>query len=674
MPLLIIESPNKIKKLQSILGKGWTVLATVGHFMKLAKKDMGIDSLFEPQYVIDSKKRDVVSRIKSESKNHKEIYIATDPDREGEGIAKHIFDLLPKKGKSIKRVRFNSITKSAVTSAIKNCGDIDLNLYNAQKARRITDRIVGYKVSPVMWKKGLTGTSAGRVQSVALDYISTREKEVRAFKPEEYWSVQADLGDFSVELRKIDDKDFNLDKSAATKIKKELSGEKLSVVSFSSKKRSVSAKPPFKTSTLQQEASSVLGWKSSKTMDVAQSLFGMGMITYHRTDSERTDSDKITSLRKNIDKFYGKKYVKNPMPVYGSSAGAQDAHEAIRPTYESQTQPLNLNEKKLLDLISGRFKASQMSDAVYDSVKAEFEATKDGKKYTFAVNGSLLDFDGFLKCYGTKKDDKLLPKMKKGSSFSISKVTANQHFTKAPPRYTDASLIKRLEKDGVGRPSTYATIIKTLEDRKYIKRAGKTLEATDVGIIVQEFLSGRLPDLVDSKFTSDMESSLDKISEGKLDYFKVMESFSKQLDLSLKKAIEKPLPDTLLSECECPKCESKMIKKISKHGPFLACTEWPKCSGTMKIDGSGDSNVELETGKECPKCSNILVKRKSKSGEFWGCKSFPECKHSEPIVDENTEMCDKCESPMVKRKGKYGFFLGCSGYPKCKNIKNIKLK
>ena len=673
MPLLIIESPNKIKKLQSILGNTYAVLATVGHFMKLSKKDMGIGPDFEPNYVIDPKKRDVVNRIKAEAKNHKDIYIATDPDREGEGIAKHIYDMLPKKGKKIKRVRFNAITKSAVKDAIKNCGDIDLNLYNAQKARRITDRIVGYKVSPVMWKKGLAGTSAGRVQSVALDYISSREKEVRAFKPDEYWSINSDLGDFTIELKKIDGKDFKLLKSDAQKIKKDLEGKSIKVLSVSSRKRTVSTKPPFKTSTLQQEASSLFGWKSSKTMDVAQSLFGMGMITYHRTDSERTDPQKLSSLRKNVEKFYGKNYLKNPAPSYGSSAGAQDAHEAIRPTYETVTQPLNLNEKKLLDLISSRFKASQMADAIYDSVKAEFKIKAKGKEYLFVVNGSSLDFDGFLKVYGSKKDDKLLPKMKKGEAFTMSKVNANQHFTKAPPRYTDASLIKKLEKEGVGRPSTYATIIKTLEDREYIKRSGKALEATEVGIIVQEFLSGRLPDLVDSKFTSSMEESLDKLADGSANYIDVMNSFSTTLGSALEKAIQNPLPDTLIcDDSECPKCTSKMIKKISKHGPFLACTEWPKCNGTLKIDGSGQSDVQLETGKECPKCSNILVKRKGKGGEFLGCKSFPECKHAEPIVDENTVMCDKCNSPMAKRKGRYGFFLGCSAYPKCKNIINIK--
>jgi len=672
MPLLIIESPNKIKKLQSILGSKFSVIASVGHFMRLAKKDMGFSTdTFEPKYEIDPKKRDVVRRIKEESKNHKEIYIATDPDREGEAIAKHIYDLISKKGKKIKRVRFNAITKSAVTSAIKNCGEIDMNLYNAQKARRITDRIVGYRVSPVMWKKGLAGTSAGRVQSVALQYISSREKEVIAFDPKEYWSIKSNMKDFSADLKKIDGEDFELDKKAAQKIKKELSGKKLKVLSVSKKKRSVSAKPPFKTSTLQQEASSAFGWKSSKTMDVAQSLFGMGMITYHRTDSERSDPQKIDSIRKKISKMYGAKYLKNPAPVYGGNA-AQDAHEAIRPTFESQVQPLNLNEKKLLDLISSRFKASQMSDAEYDSVRVELEVSSGGKKYLFVVNGSMLEFDGFLKVYGSKKDDELLPSLKKSQSIDIASVDANQHFTKAPPRYTDASLIKRLEKDGVGRPSTYASIIKTLEDREYIKRSGKSLMATDVGIIVEEFLSGRLPDLVNSDFTSKMEESLDKISEGNADYEKVMAGFYKTLSAALEVAMKNSLPETLITDHECSKCKSSMIKKISKHGPFLACTSWPKCNGTLKIDGSDSSNVSLETGKECPSCSNILIMRKGKLGSFWGCKSFPECKHTEPVVDENTVMCDKCNSPMVKRKGKYGFFHGCSSYPKCKNIMKVK--
>jgi len=672
MPLLIIESPNKIKKLQSILGNKFSVVATVGHFMKLSKKDMGFDDNFEPKYQIDPKKKDVVNRIKYEAKNHKDIFIATDPDREGEAIAKHIYDIIPKRGKNIKRVKFNSITKSAVRDAIKNCGEIDINLCNAQKARRITDRIVGYRVSPVMWKKGLAGTSAGRVQSVALQYISSREKAVRAFNPEEYWSITSNLNKFTVELKKIDNKDFTLSGKQAKAIAKDLKGKDISVISVSKKKRSVSARPPFKTSTLQQEASSTLGWRSSKAMDVAQSLFGMGMITYHRTDSERTDPEKLKSLRSKIEKMYGKKYLKNPAPKYGSSAGAQDAHEAIRPTFESQVQPLNLNEKKLLDLVSGRFKASQMSDAKYDSVRVELEVSEGGKKYTFVVSGSSLDFDGFLKVYGNRKSDNLLPAISKGQKFKIEKITPNQHFTKAPPRYTDASLVKRMEKDGVGRPSTYASIIKTLEGREYIKRVGKSLEATEIGIIVQEFLEGRLPDLVDPAFTSNMENSLDKISEGSADYLSIMSSFLKTLNIALDGAMTKNLPDTLISDHSCPKCNSKTIKKISKHGPFLACTSWPRCDGTLKIDGQGSSKVELKTGKECPKCSNILVLRKGKSGEFWGCKSFPECKHTEVVITEDTEMCDKCESPMAKRKGKYGFFLGCSSYPKCKNIRKLK--
>lgn len=408
-------------------------------------------------------------------------------------------------------------------------------------------------------------------------------------------------------------------------------------------------------------------------MDVAQSLFSMGMITYHRSDSERTEPEKVDFIRDKIEKIDGKKYLKTPKPVYGGNA-AQDAHEAIRPTFESSQQPMNLDEQKLYDLISSRFKASQMSDAQYSSVKAEFEITKNKKKYLFSAKGSTLNFDGFLKVYGSKKDDQLLPALAKGQSFDIKAVNPNQHFTKAPPRYTDAALIKRLEKEGVGRPSTYASIIQVLEDRDYISRSGKSLVATETGIIVQEFLSGRLPDLVDAEFTSKMESSLDLISEGKLDYEDVMKSFDEGLKKALAVANKGGLPDTLLTDCDCPKCSKKMIKKISKFGPFLACTGWPECSGTLKIDGSEGSKVELETGKPCPKCSNILVLRKSKSGEFWGCKSFPECKHSEPIINDDTVMCEKCNSPMAKRKGKYGFFLGCTGYPKCKNIVNIKKK
>jgi len=680
MPLVIIESPNKIKKLKSILGSNYDVVATVGHFMKLSKKDMGFDKeTFLPKYEVDSSKKDIVKNIKLFAKKHKEIYIATDPDREGEAIGKHIEDIIPKKGKKIYRVKFNAITKEAVKKAMKSPGTIDNNLYMAQMARRITDRIVGYKISPVMWKKGMANTSAGRVQSVALKFISDREKEVRAFKPEEYWSIDANFSEgFSAKLKKINEKDPKIankkESSDIVKILKKSSSVKVS--EYKTRKSKVSPKAPFTTSTLQQEASNKFSWPSKKTMSVAQNIFSHGLITYHRTDSTRIEQDKIDDVRERIESKHGAKYLSSSQNIYSNKDASQDAHEAIRPTYEP-VPAISQDEKRLLMLIKNRFEASQMKEAEYNRVSASIEIACGKDKYTFSVTGSTLVFDGFLKVYGNKSDDVLLPTLKKGQSLNIKDFSENQHFTKSSPRYTDASLIKLLEKEGVGRPSTYASIIETLVDREYVVRSKKTLTATETGIMISEFLSEKFEDITNPEFTSNMEKTLDEISNGSKNYSPIMKTFWLSLSDAIDEAMQSGLPTQFFTDHKCKKCESTMVKKISKHGPFLACSSWPNCNGTMKINGEGEVEESLETGKECPKCSNILVARNGKNGKFWGCKSFPVCKHTEQMEGENSEKedhgnCEKCNSPMAKRKGKYGFFLGCSAYPKCKNIKKIK--
>jgi DNA topoisomerase I len=676
MSLVIIESPNKIKKLKTILGSSFEVMATVGHFQKLSKKDLGFDhGTFEPNYVLDRTKSDLIKNIVSEAKKHDHIFIATDPDREGEAIAKHIHDRLPKKGKVIKRVKFNAITKDSVKKAMKNPTDIDMNLYMSQTARRLTDRIVGYMVSPVLWKKGLANTSAGRVQSVALKYISDLEKRVKDFKPETFWRIDCQFKEgYSANLVKIGSKSVDkLDKNTAIDSEKNLKAATYTVSSVLSKKRKVSPKPPFITSTLQQDASSRFNWPSKRTMSVAQNLFGAGLITYHRTDSIRVESEKITSLRDKVEKVYGKNYLSPNTRVWANKSAAQDAHEAIRPTFESAPTNMLPDEKKLLKLIIDRFKASQMSDAEIEKTTISIEAVNGKLKYTLQVSGDVVTFDGFSKVYGNKKDDVFLPATKKAATLNLVKVNNKSHQTKAPPRFTDASLVKKLEKEGVGRPSTYASIIDTLENRKYIERERKSLKATEVGIMISDYLSSNFASLISTDFTKKMEKTLDGMAAGDVKYVPVMKTFHKNIKDSVQSAVNLPLPKSFIVDDECPKCTSKMIKKISKHGPFLACTSWPKCNGTRNIDGT-DNKIEVETGKPCDKCGNIMIKRKGKNGDFWGCKSFPICKNTEVIFAEGEEKvsCDKCgDGFMIKRKGKYGFFFGCSSYPKCKNIKKV---
>lgn len=677
MSLVIIESPNKIKKLKTILGSNYEVKATVGHFQKLSKKDLGFDKdNFEPNYILDSTKSQIVKDIVSEAKNHDHIFIATDPDREGEAIAKHIYDYLPKEGKIIKRVKFNAITKDAVNKAMKNPTDIDMNLYLSQTARRITDRIVGYMVSPVLWKKGLANTSAGRVQSVALKYLSDLEKDIKKFKPEDYWKIECSFDEkFSANLSKINkDKVDRLDNKTALGAEADLNKATFVVKNVTSQKRNVSPKPPFITSTLQQDASSRFNWSSKKTMSIAQNLFGAGLITYHRTDSVRVEDEKIKSLRDKIEKMYGKKYLSTSVRNWKNKDATQDAHEAIRPTFDSTPSNMLNDEKKLLKLIIDRFKASQMEDAVIEKTSIEIEAVNGKNKYLLITTGDVISFEGFLKVYGNKKDDVLLPSVKNGQSLNLNNVNNKKHSTKAPPRFTDASLVKKLEKEGIGRPSTYASIIDTLETRKYICRDNKSLCATEVGIMISDFLTSNFPSLISTDFTKKMEDTLDSMSLGSTEYIPVMKTFHKNIQESVESAVQLPLPDSFIVDCKCPKCESKMIKKISKHGPFLSCTNWPNCNGTKSIDGK-DTETEVETGKPCDKCGNIMIKRKGKGGDFWGCKSFPMCKHTEIIISEGEEKicCEKCsEGFMIKRKGKYGFFLGCSNYPTCKNIQKIK--
>jgi DNA topoisomerase-1 len=687
MPLVLIESPNKISKLKKILGQNYVIMASVGHIMDLSKKNLGVElDTFDATYKINSDKKDIAKDIKREALNHDTIYIATDPDREGEAIAFHLATLLPKKGVSVYRTRFNAITKEAVKKAIKNPESLNDDLYNAQQARRITDRLVGFKVSPVMWNKGLRGTSAGRVQSVALKFIADREKEVKAFTPEEYWEICAktDVG-FDAEFWGKNGKAFKIiNEASADKIAKDMESPKkdLIVTEYVGKSRTRKPAPPFITSTLQQAASNSFGWGAKKTMSVAQSLFGNGLITYHRTDSTRSDPQKVSDIRDKIEKKYGKQYLSGSVINYGPKSSSQDAHEAIRPTFDTPVSTLSSDEKKLLALIGNRFMASQMASAKFDQVSLKLECKTKGGAYNFKKNGSTLVFDGFLKVYGDIKDDVVLPPLSVGDSVSWSEIVSSQHFTKPPPRYSDASIIKLMEKEGVGRPSTYASIIDTLLDRKYIKRERKSLVASEVGIMVSDYLTENFSSIVDAKFTSKMEMDLDEIAEGKKGYVDILKDFNGNLDSQIQAATTSGLPKAFTVDVKCPKCSSDMIKKISKHGAFLGCSDWPSCDGTLSIDGESKAKESVETGHKCPKCSNILLKRSGKNGDFFGCKSYPACKYTATVGEDGSPKespkktakstgvtCPKCKKgEMLERSGRYGKFYGCSAYPKCRHI------
>jgi DNA topoisomerase-1 len=687
MALLIVESPNKISKIKKSLPNNFVVMASVGHIMDLEKKDLGIDlNTFDAVYKINDDKKDVVKSLKQEAQNHDEIYIATDPDREGEGIAHNILSILPKKGKKIYRVTFKELSKSAITQAIKNPVNFDNNLFEAQQARRMTDRLVGFKISPVMWAKGLKNTSAGRVQSATLKWLVDREKEIRAFKSEEYWSIKSifEKG-FEAELALIDGKKPDIkNEQEADNILNDLSGQYV-VSNYVSKVRERQPKPPFITATLQQEASTKLNWNSTKTMSVAQNLFSSGLISYHRTDSLRVEIDKIHLIRDKIENTLGKQYLSKEINEYKNEDASQDAHEAIRPTFEPIPTTLNVDEKKLLNLITNRFMASQMAPAIYDQTNIEI-SNKGSHDYLFKVSGQILKFDGFLKVYGSATDDVVLPNISENEILFIDSVAKNQHFTKPPARYTEASFINKMKKDGVGRPSTYATVPETLIEHGYITRDNKNLRPTESGIMVSDYLSFFFKDITNADFTAKLEKELDDISSGTANKSNIMQNFYSLLLQEVDNAKTGSPSLIFKTDIDCPSCKdgSKMTRKISAKGVFLGCENWPKCGQVMNYDEDGNLiQDKVEEGLPCPVCNSKLIERDGKYGKWLGCSSYPTCTWTgkkdengnivENKVDSTDIKCDnsKCNGHMIKRTGKWGDWLGCSNYPKCKNTKKI---
>jgi DNA topoisomerase-1 len=647
------------------LGKEYKIVASFGHVRDLPEHKFGVDikNNFKPTYVIIPKAKERIKEIEKEAKKAKLVILSTDPDREGEAIAYHLAYLLKLgKKKPYWRIVFHEITEQAIKEALKNPRKIDMNLVNAQQARRILDRIVGYKLSPLLWRKVAKGLSAGRVQSVALRLIVEREREIQNFKPKEYWTIEAILRsgkkevgsrkEFRAILVKKDGKKLDQfaikNEKKAKRIVEDLKGAEFKVSKIERKEAKRNPPEPFTTSTMQQTAWQKFSWPAEKTMEIAQQLYEMGYITYMRTDSLNLSELALKMAEDFILKNFGKNYYQKRIYKTKSKV-AQEAHEAIRPTDAEKTpeilaQKLNSQQLKLYDLIWRRFLSSQMTQAIFDRTEVEILA----KNYGFLAKGQILKFDGFLKVYPMKFEEEELPELEKGEILEVLKILPLQHFTQPPPRYTEATLIKELEKHGIGRPSTYAPILATIQERNYVKKdEKKRFYPTAVGILVNDLLVKHFPEIVDINFTAKMEDDLDKIANGEKDWVETLKEFYEPFNALLNKKYKEINGAGILEKTEkkCPKCGAQLLIRVSKYGRFLACSNYPKCK--YKID------LENKTGILCPKCKKgEIIKRKSKKGKnFWGCSNFPKCDFvlwSEPTG----QICPKCGSLLVKENKK----------------------
>lgn len=684
MKLLIVESPAKAKTISKYLDGKYTVKASVGHIRDLPKsnkKAIDIEAGFIPHYEISKGKEKVVSEIKSLAKRAEEVLLATDPDREGEAIAWHIKEAVGLKNP--KRVVFHEITKDAVKEAIEHPRDIDENLRKAQEARRVLDRLVGYDLSGLIWKKVRYGLSAGRVQSPALRIIMEREREIRSFIPEKFWTITAD-----VSAKEGKGEKFTLECSKEPREEKEVerileigNREIWKVKDIAETEAKRSPRAPFITSTLQQSASSRLGFAPSRTMGIAQKLYESGLITYMRTDSVNMSQVALKQIYGLVEKKFGKEYL-TPRAYSKKSKNAQEAHEAIRPTNMlSESVGLNEEQQKLYRLIWQRAVSSQMSDAKVMRTKITAIAGK-GEIPDFFINGSRVMFDGWLKADPMSRgEDVELPKVAIGEILKLIEIRSEGKQTEPPARYSEAGLVKELEKRGIGRPSTYASIIKTLEDRGYVEKISKALYPTDTGDVVSTFLEGNFAGYISDSFTAQMEDELDDIANGKIGYEKTLNDFYKPFhkEVKLKDKIEKI---NNMGEADpamkCPTCEGKMIIKLAKSGRFLSCAKFPDCSGARKITGE-ELEGPKETGEICPECKKgKLVERDGKFGRFISCNNYPKCKYIKKDAELEKQnstgvTCPVCKNGMMtERRGRFGLFYSCSNYPKCKNA--IKAK
>ncbi|MFV0481067.1 MAG: type I DNA topoisomerase [Campylobacteraceae bacterium] len=668
--LIIVESPTKAKTIKNFLGNDYTVIASKGHVRDLPTSTFGIkieNDAFTPEYKISKDHSKLVKEIKDLAKTSDEVYIATDEDREGEAIGYHIAVAIGKKPESLPRIVFHEITKDAIIKSLKNPRKIDMGSVDAQQARRLLDRIVGYKLSPLLSSKIQKGLSAGRVQSSALKIVVDREREIKEFKSEEFWSIdaifkpsiEAELVEF--QNKTVEKMDIKNEKDALT-IVKALEFEEYQVESIEKKERKSSPQPPFMTSTLQQSASSTIGFSPRKTMMVAQSLYEgvkthkgvSGVITYMRTDSLNIAKEAIDGSRALIEKTYGKKYLSSKPNIYTTkNKGAQEAHEAIRPTILDFTPAiakdyLSGDELKLYTLIYNRFIASQMASALFESQNIIFTC-KNGK---FKASGRKLVFDGFYKVMGGSDKDKLLPELEVGSSAKLKSLTPNQHFTEPPSRYSEASLIKKLESLGIGRPSTYAPTISILTTRKYINLEKKQVVPTEIAFTVTELLEKNFPEIVDSNFTSLMEEDLDKVAENKKDWQKLLADFYAPFDEKVKKGKTdiKSQKVAIPTGEKCPECGHDLLLRKGRFGEFVACSNFPKCKYTKNIKAQSEQPKKelVKLSVKCPQCGGDIVERASRRGKFFGCGNYPKCNFIS-TYEPTEKKCPECGNTMAKR-------------------------
>ncbi|MEW5802638.1 MAG: type I DNA topoisomerase [bacterium] len=723
--LIIVESPTKVKTITKFLGSEYVVKASVGHVKDLPSNRLGVDIAheFTPEYITIEGKEKVLSEIKKAAKKVETVYLAPDPDREGEAISWHIANALKeeKNNYRIYRVLFNEITKRAVLQALSSPGHIDEHKVNAQQARRILDRLVGYKISPILWRKVRWGLSAGRVQSVAVRLICDREREIRLFQSKEYWTITALLEGknpppFIARLFKIGEEKADIaTEKDAQKVVDEARDAEFRIVKVDRKKKKKQPVAPFTTSKLQQEAFRKLRFPAKKTMLVAQKLYegielgdegSTGLITYMRTDSTRIAEESLKEVRSYINSRFGKEYLPARAKVYKNKNNAQDAHEAIRPTSTlrepEKIKPfLKPDEFLLYQLIWNRFVACQMEDAIMDMTTIDIKAAH----FIFRATGSIIIFKGFMQIYQEDKDEdpslrqngdsdspekqKELPNLAEGEVVSLINLDPKQHFTQPPPRFSEATLVKELEEKGIGRPSTYATILGTIVNREYVNRDGKgKFVPTELGMLVNDLLVDNFPEVLDVEFTAQMENSLDEIEEGKRDWIKSLRFFYESFTQYVQKA-ETSMRDVkregILTDKICEKCGKPMAIKWGRNGEFLSCTGYPQCKNAKEFTrGENDEIIIRENEHQdqtCDKCNSPMVLKHSRFGDFLACSAYPKCKNTvsldkaDPKEAElaQNEKCEKCGSPMQIKVGPYGRFLSCVEYPKCKFIKPISI-
>lgn len=701
MNLVIVESPTKAKTISKFLNKDFVIKASIGHVRDLPKSNMGIDieKDFEPKYEVSKDKTKVVKELKQLSKEADEVYFATDEDREGEAITWHLAYLLGIPNNKIKRICFHEITKDAILNALEKPRKIDQNLVDAQQARRVLDRLVGYELSPFLWKKVYYGLSAGRVQSVAVRLIVERELEREKFNKEEYWTIKGVFENrnqekINSELNKISNKklekfDIKNDKDA-NKIKNDLDSLEFKIVNINEKNSKKSVPTPFTTSTLQQEAANKFGYSAKNTMRIAQQLYEginigkdgqVGLITYMRTDSVNLSEFFMTQAKEYIVKNYGKEYYNGSFRLFKTkSKMAQEAHEAIRPTFVNNSpelikQFLEPEQYKIYKLIWDRSVATQMKDA--ESKTVSYDIEDDKKNYSFRASGTTIVFDGFIKVYSRAGEDNILPEVEIGELVKLNNVSCDQHFTEPPARYNDAGLIKALEENGVGRPSTYASITSTILERNYVEKdESKRYFPTDTGRLVNKILCDHFPEIVDVHFTAKMEDGFDEIATGDKDWRPFIKNFytpfksnleKKDKELDKKQLTEEP------SEEKCEKCGANMIIKHGRFGKFYACSNYPECKNTKEIGVDGKQEEEEILEEKCELCGANMAVKRGRYGKFIACSNYPECKNIKKQANGTGIKCLKCgEGEMVQKRSRFGFFYSCSNYPKCNYILSNK--